>query len=150
MKVNFAQAAKAKQLKEFFQKHGRIYIVVNATREDVIVPEHLFGDPALRLVLNLRMPQPIRIREDVIESELTFQGTPFSCRIPMQAVWAAYLPDLHLDTGIIWDSEIPETIKSVIDAVRSQQDERNAQEEEEIEVPQTPSSAKRRHLRIVK
>ena len=150
MDVNFAQAAKAKQLKEYFQKHGRIYIVVNATSDDVVVPEHLHGDPALRLVLNLRMPQPIRIHDEVLESEFTFQGTPFTCRIPMRAIWAAYLPDLHLDTGIMWEGDIPETIRSIIDTVRSQQDELAPQVEDEAEPSQEPAPVRRRHLRVVK
>jgi stringent starvation protein B len=150
MDVNFTQAAKAKQLKQFFQQHGRIYIVVNATSDDVVVPEHLHGDPALRLVLNVRMPQPVRMHDEVLESKFTFHGTPFSCRIPMHTIWAAYLPDQHLDTGIMWENDMPETIKSIINAVRSQQDEPEAVEKVETEAPQTPASVKRRHLRVVK
>jgi len=150
MDVNFTQAAKARELKKFFQQHGRIYIVVNATGDEVVVPEDLHGELALRLVLNVRMPQPIRIHDDVLESEFTFHGSPFSCRIPMHAIWAAYLPDQHLDTGIMWEGDMPETIKSVIDAVRSQHDEREPAATDELEQPETPASAKRRHLRVVK
>ena len=117
MTLNFANAAKAKQLKEYFNRHGRIYIVVDATRDDVEVPEHLLGDPGLRLVLNLRMPQPIHIYDDRIESDLSFSGQIFPCLIPMHAVWAAYLPEGDLEQGLVWEESMPEMIKALMQAV---------------------------------
>lgn len=118
MSLSFTDAAKAKQLREFFARHGRIYIVVNATLEEVDVPEHFRGDPALRLVLNTRMPQPIFIRDDMLESDFSFSGQSYPCRIPMHAIWAAYLPEGDLEQGIIWDDSVPEMIQSIVQAVR--------------------------------
>ncbi len=119
MSLSFSDAAKAKQLREYFNRHGRIYIVVDATRDDVIVPESLHGDPALRLVLNMRMPQIIRIRDDRLDSDFSFSGQIFSCQLPMQAIWAAYLPEGELEQGIIWDDSVPELIKAIVQTVRS-------------------------------
>lgn len=119
MSLSFSDAAKAKALREYFFRHGRIYIVVDATGDDVLVPDGLKGDPALRLVLNSRMPQPIIIRDDRLESDFSFSGQSFSCRIPMQAIWAAYLPDGGLEQGIIWDEDVPELIRAIVRAVRS-------------------------------
>jgi len=117
--LSFSDAAKAKQLREYFNRHGRIYIVVDATRDEVVVPESLSGDPALRLVLNVRMPQPIQIHDDILHSDFSFSGQIFSCRIPMHTIWAAYLPDGDLEQGIIWDDSVPEMIKAIVQAVRS-------------------------------
>jgi len=123
MSLSFANAAKAKKLKEFFQQHGRIYIVVDATSDEVVVPDFLKGDPALRLVLNMRMPQVIHIREDLLESDFSFSGQIHTCRIPMSRIWAAYLPEGDIEQGIIWEEDVPETIRAVVSAVRSLQED---------------------------
>ncbi len=127
MSLSFSDAAKAKQLREYFGRYGRIYIVVDATREEVIVPESLRGDPALRLVLNVRMPQQIRIGDDRLESDFSFSGQVFPCRIPMHTIWAAYLPEGDLEQGIIWDDSVPEMIKAIVQAVRSNMSDEAAQ-----------------------
>jgi len=123
MSIEFAGAAKARELREYFSRHGRIYIVVNTTGDDVLVPDHLRGDPALRLVLNVRMPQHIKITDDCLESDFTFSGSPFHCVIPMQAIWAAYMPEQQLENGMLWEDDVPETIRAVVSAVRSMRDD---------------------------
>jgi len=163
MTIEFADAAKAKQLREFFARHGRIYIVVNATRDDVRVPPHLHGDPALRLVLNVRMPQPILIRDHVLESDFSFSGTPFHCVIPMQAIWAAYVPEKDIGSGIVWDADVPETIRAILSAARDLSGEADAGDESdessagpdgdragEPSEPASPPGRKVGHLRVVK
>jgi len=127
MSLSFSDAAKAKQLREYFNRHGRIYIVVDATRDEVIVPESLHGDPALRLVLNMRMPQMIKIGDDRLDSDFSFSGQIFSCQIPMHTIWAAYLPEGDLEQGIIWDDCVPEMIKAIVQAVRSNMSDEGVQ-----------------------
>jgi len=159
MSLSFANAAKAKKLKEFFQQHGRIYIVVDATSDEVVVPNFLKGDPALRLVLNMRMPQVIHIREDALESDFSFSGQVYTCRIPMNRIWAAYLPEGDMEQGIIWEEDVPETIRAVVSAVRSLKEddsetehlEANMEEEQHDSEPENkPEERKVRHLRVVK
>jgi len=128
MSLSFSDAAKAKKLREYFNRHGRIYIVVDATQDDVLVPESLSGDPALRLVLNVRMPQMIHIHDDRIDSNFSFSGQSFSCKIPMHTIWAAYLPEGELEQGIIWDDSVPEMIKAIVQAVRSNMSDGGVQE----------------------
>ena len=131
MSLSFADAAKAKQLREYFNRHGRVYIVVDATREDVLVPDHLRGDPALRLVLNVRMPQIIRIHDDAVVSDFSFSGQIFSCCIPMHTIWASYLPEGELEQGIIWDDSVPEMIKAIVAGARSAMSDEQATGEEQ-------------------
>lgn len=128
MSLSFSDAAKAKKLREYFNRHGRIYIVVDATQDDVLVPESLSGDPALRLVLNMRMPQIIHINDDRLDSDFSFSGQTFSCQIPMHTIWAAYLPEGELEQGIIWDDSVPEMIKAIVQAVRSNMSDEGVQE----------------------
>ncbi|MCF7821374.1 MAG: hypothetical protein K9M17_02900 [Mariprofundaceae bacterium] len=161
MSLSFANAAKAKKLKAFFQQHGRIYIVVDATSDEVVVPGFLKGDPALRLVLNMRMPQVIHIREDALESDFSFSGQIYTCRIPMGRIWAAYLPEGDMEQGIIWEEDVPETIRAVVSAVRSLQEDTPDPERETAaieasesgdspEADEKPEEKRVRHLRVVK
>jgi stringent starvation protein B len=159
MTLNFADAAKARQLRDFFQKHGRIYIVVDATSDELDIPGFLKGDPALRLVLNVRMPQPIHIHDELLESDFSFSGQVYSCRIPMQFIWAAYLPEGDMDHGIVWEEDVPETIRVVVNAVRGLSEEEATEEvadesgSEEVETNATETGEggrKVRHLRVVK
>ena len=123
MSLSFADAAKARELREYFNRYGRIYVVVDATGDDVIVPDNLKGDPALRLVLSLRMPQQIHIRDDRLDSDFSFSGQVFPCRIPMHTIWAAYQPEGELEQGIIWEDSVPEMIKSMVEAARGMADD---------------------------
>ena len=167
MSLSFANAAKARKLNEFFQKHARIYVVVDATSDEVVVPNFLKGDPALRLVLNLRMPQPIHIRDDALESDFSFSGQVYTCRIPMDRIWAAYLPEGDMEHGIVWEEDVPETIRAVVNAVRNLQEDAPTdaaeeesvveeqpvaavQESDEAESGEKPAERKVRHLRVVK
>lgn len=117
MSINFSDALKAKKLRNYFHEQGRIYIVVDATSNEVQVPEFLKGDPALRLVLNTRMPQPIYIRDGFVESNFSFSGAAHHCVIPLNRIWAAYVPEQDLDSGLMWDDCVPETVKMVFEAV---------------------------------
>jgi len=154
MSIDFAAASKARSLRDYFSRHGRIYIVVDATRDDVVVPHHLHGDPALRLVLNVRMPQPIFIRDDAVESDFSFSGRVLSCRIPIAAIWAAYRPDESLEQGIVWEDSIPETIRVVIRAVMEVGDQTATAEEpaasEEQSEPLADTGRRHGHLRVIK
>ncbi|MDX8391877.1 MAG: ClpXP protease specificity-enhancing factor SspB [Mariprofundaceae bacterium] len=167
MSIEFAGASKARELRRYFSRHGRIYIVVDATGDDVQIPDHLHGDPALRLVLNVRMPQQILIGDETLESDLTFSEISYHCVIPIHAIWAAYVPEHRLENGILWDDDVPETIRTVVKAVRSMRDdveisarplsvslipEAKTPPDRKIDIQdETPASGKKSsHLRVVK
>jgi stringent starvation protein B len=152
MTIQFTNAAKAKQLREFFQQHGRVYIVVDATHDDVDVPDFLKGDPALRLVLNNRMPQPIHIHDDALTSDFSFSGQPHSCYIPMAYIWAAYQPEGDMEQGLIWEDCVPETIRVVVNAARglNPETEQEPEEQDHDNTSTKPAGRKVRHLRVVK
>lgn len=156
MSNSFSDMAKAKKLREYFAQHGRIYIVVDASAKDVRVPEHLKGDPALRLVLNVRMPQPIYFRENALESDFSFGGQIFPTRIPMHAIWAAYVPEQSIDNGILWENDVPDGIRSVVKAVRNLQGKKEAEEAASAAAPESEKKApvakgrRVQHLRVIK
>ncbi len=154
MSISFKDALKAKKLRDFYSEQGRIYIVVDATSDDVEVPEFLKGDPMLRLVLNVRMAQPVFIRDTLLESKFSFSGVSHHCVIPMSRIWATYLPDEDISSGIIWDEDTPEMIRSLMDELKLSQ-AGDTGEEEGKGVAAAADSAeapvrKIRHLRVVK
>jgi len=157
--VSWADAAKARKLRHFFQKHGRVYIVVDADSDDVRVPESIKGDPALRLVLNVRMPQSVHILDHALESDFSFSGKVFPCHIPMRRIWAAYVPEQAPGAGILWENDMPAAVRTVVSAVRTL--EKNGSHVAGhkgvsdqaggscVSSAKSPSG-KRRHLRVVK
>ena len=114
MSINFENALKAKKLRDFFYEHKRIFILVDAAADDVQLPEHLKHDHALPLVLNARMPQPIHIQDSLLESNFSFSGVSQHCVIPMKRIWAAYLPEQDLSSGIIWEDAVPESVREQV------------------------------------
>jgi len=114
MSIDFSQKAKAKQLNDYFQSSGRIYIVIDGTADAVDVPDYLKGDPALRLALNVRMRQPIYIRDEGVSSVLSFSGQAHDCFVPLQYIWAAYEPDGDLESGLIWEDAVPEVVRAAL------------------------------------
>jgi len=150
--INFEDALKAKRLREFFHEKGRIYVVIDASRDEVDVPDFLKGDPALRLVLNARMPQPIYIRDSFLESNFTFSGTAHHCVVPMNCIWAAYQPDLSMDSGLIWNDAIPETVQAMMAMIDDLEEGEQIVEEPKEEKPQVESVKGRKvgHLRVIK
>ncbi|MDQ6991801.1 MAG: ClpXP protease specificity-enhancing factor SspB [Mariprofundaceae bacterium] len=162
MSIDFSQQAKAKQLNDYFQDVGRIYIVVDASAEAVDIPDYLKGDPALRLALNVRMPQPIYIKAKGVSSVLSFSGKNYDCFIPLQHIWGAYQPDGDLENGLIWEDAVPDVIRKVMQAQISKEpssiapddadiitDEKPKEEQPTVEdVPTRPTKVP--HLRIVK
>ena len=150
MTISFEDALKAKKLRDFFNEQGRIYIVVDATSDEVDVPEYLKGDPMLRLVLNSRMPQPIYIRDSFLESRFSFSGVPHQCIIPMNRIWAAYLPDEDISTGLIWDEDTPEMIRSLISEMRKEHHAEMDEEQKQEKEDNAKLGRKVGHLRVVK
>jgi len=162
--IDFTQKAKAKQLKDYFQTSGRIYIVVDGTADAVDIPQYLKGDPALRLALNVRMAQPIYIRDTGVSSVLSFSGKAHDCFIPLQCIWGAYEPDGDLESGLIWEDVVPDVIRAALIEQASIEKPRETapvtlDDKEKVlhEVPHQPKKdpiqarpTKAPHLRVVK
>ena len=123
MSINFEDALKAKKLRQYFNEHGRVFILVDATRDEVMVPDFLKGDPSLPLVLNARMPQPIYIRDAFLESNFSFSGVSHHCVIPMNCIWATYLPESDLSSGMVWDDAMPEMVKMMMSQAEAELEE---------------------------
>ena len=154
MSINFEDALKAKKLRDFFYEHKRIFILVDAVADDVQLPEHLKHDHALPLVLNARMPQAIHIRDSLLESDFSFSGVSQHCVIPMARIWAAYLPERDLSSGIIWEDAIPESVREHVEQeglVQEKETKTQVAADEAVEKPSVFDGGRKvAHLRVVK
>ncbi len=156
-------ARKAREIRDYFDRYGKIHLIVDATRDDVTVPPHLKGDPALCLLLNVRMPQRIDIGKDGVASCLSFSGQPFSCHVPMAAIWAVYQPQGSLEEGLVWPEAIPSEVQQVMQTLIADAEDEDegragaphAEREDSAVEPSSPaetgpgSGRRKGHLRIV-
>ena len=139
---------------------GDTMLCLDARHPEACVPPHQTGNPALRLILNLKFPRPIDVSEEGIGVNLSFGGRRFDCYIPMAAVWAAFNP--HTMEGTLWqESASPE----VVEGLKAQMQEKRHVEptaagvgkpgptavpRTSSEAPTSASPRKRGHLRLVK
>ncbi len=134
---DFSRAAKARSLNDFFDAQGRIYIVVDATREDVTLPDHIKGEVSLHLVLNSKMPQIIEVKAKGVRSRFSFGGISSDCIIPMDAIWAAFVPGGRMDNGLFWQDAMPALVREKIERVSQAEDDKQNNHDQAAAPPST-------------
>src|SRR4051812_40707945 len=79
-----------------------LFIYLDPRRAGVLVPKGFAGQPELVLEVGMDMPIPIpdlEVDDAGITCTLSFNRTPFWCRIPLAAVYALTNRD---KIGVIW------------------------------------------------
>ncbi|GJL79718.1 MAG: hypothetical protein NPINA01_27070 [Nitrospinaceae bacterium] len=87
---------------------GDAMVCLDARSPDVDVPKGHKSDPSLNLILNLNFRRPIDIQREAVFVTLSFQGRPYQCVIPFDAIWAIYDPSLK--KGQVWEESLPKDI----------------------------------------
>jgi stringent starvation protein B len=90
----------------YLLEEGDAMVCLDARHEDVDVPASQKNNSSLNLIFNLSFRQPIEITEEGIYSSLAFNGRPYKCSLPFDAVWAIYDPNMK--NGQVWEESIPE------------------------------------------
>ncbi len=88
-----------------------MFIHLDPRRPDVLVPRGFMGQPQLVLQVGLNMAIPIpdlRIEDFGISCTLSFNRSPFWCRIPWSAVYALVGED---GRGGVWADDVPPEIQ---------------------------------------
>ena len=70
-----------------FLAEGMVLVQLDSRLDDVCVPEHLKGDPTLRLNISGRFGLPLEVDDWGVRATLTFQGDPFECQLPWKAIY---------------------------------------------------------------
>lgn len=88
-----------------------MFIHLDPRRPDVLVPRGFMGQPQLVLQVGLNMAIPIpdlKVDEGGISCTLSFNRSPFWCRIPWTAVYALVGED---GRGGVWPEDVPPEIQ---------------------------------------
>lgn len=67
--------------------HGVVMIHLDATRPDVQVPAAHKAEDHLRLNLSWGFKEHLKLSEAGVEARLSFNGRPFLCEVPWDAIW---------------------------------------------------------------
>ncbi len=99
-----------RQVLERLLDAGMVLVALDARHADVEVPSQYRGDMQLRLNLSYRFELPMKLTDSGIEASLTFDGLPFSCNLPWDAI---FLMVSHT-TGqpVLFREDVPQEIAS--------------------------------------
>lgn len=169
-----SESKNKKDLLLYLLEKGDAMVCLDARRGDVDVPTNHKGNSSLSLILNLNFRRPLDILDDGIYATLSFQGRPYQCVIPFEAVWAIFVPSFQ--EGQVWEGSIPDDVQfdpklaaagkpqkyqQALKAVpnpkakkeeKIEKIEKNEEEvaEEPAAIKPTPAKRDRSHLRVIK
>jgi hypothetical protein len=92
-------------------EESSMFIHLDPRRPDVLVPRGFMGQPQLVLQVGLNMAIPIpdlKLDEGGISCTLSFNRSPFWCRIPWTAIYALVGED---GRGGVWPDDVPPEIQ---------------------------------------
>lgn len=104
-----------------------IFVHLDARHPEVIVPEWLKNNPALKLQLSYKFRGHIEHDELAITADLVFKGKYHSCRIPWDAVWAMIPSEGDACT---WPLSIPKDLMALKEKVDDSHDRTEGKLEE--------------------
>lgn len=89
-----------------------LYIHLDPRKAEVVVPLHFKKQAQLVLQVGLNMAVPIpdlQVDDEGVTCTLSFNRTPFWCRLPWSAVYALVGDDKR---GMIWPDEVPAEVEN--------------------------------------
>lgn len=106
-----------KETKEKYEALTRLldeeYVLahLDATLENVLLPEHLMGGNRVTLKLSRLFRGGLDLQEDKIVTDLLFNGRYFTCQIPLVSIWGLTSAQ---GAHMIWPESVP---KDVLEAM---------------------------------
>ena len=129
-------------------------VCLDSRHPEVDVPATHKNNSSLNLVFNLNFRRPIEITEEGIFATLAFNGRPYECTLPFDAVWAIYDPNMK--NGQVWEESIPKDM-NLPEQVMGAQHEKPLAKLKSVESsgepskePKTGGKRDRSHLRVIK
>lgn len=89
------------------QNAPSVFLHLDPRRDRVVVPAQFRHQPHLTLEIGLNMPVPIRdldVSDDGISCTLSFNRSPFWCRLPWSSMFAIVSVDHR---GMVWPEDVP-------------------------------------------
>jgi stringent starvation protein B len=138
----------------FLLEEGDAMVCLDARHAEVDVPSSHKNNSSLNLVFNLNFRNPIDITEEGIFASLAFNGRPYKCSLPFDAVWAVYDPNMK--NGQVWEESIPKDM-NLAERVMETPPEKPITKLKSVKSggkpssePQTGGKRDRNHLRVIK
>jgi len=94
---------------------GSVLMHLDPRLDNVVVPSWLRQQPQLVLTVGLDMAIPIpdlRVDDDGVYGTLSFNRSPFTCKVPWEAVFALVGDD---GRGMVWPQSMPEEIAQEVE-----------------------------------
>lgn len=94
---------------------GSVFVHLDPRIEGMSVPQWLKNQPQLVLQIGLDMPIPIpdlRVDDEGVYGTLSFQRSPFTCRVPWTGVFALVGED---GRGMVWPEDLPSEIAAEVE-----------------------------------
>ena len=108
-----------------FAELDHVLVHIDATRPEVVVPEHLQGNPALTLKLSHRFQGTMTTDELGVHAWLRFEGKYCECRLPWEAIWGMTSADGErvlfsesIPTEVARQSQSPERRRAMLKRVK--------------------------------
>jgi hypothetical protein len=108
-----ASPTKEQSLTEMLAEHESVFVVLDPRVSGVVVPPHLAKQATLSLQIGLNMAVRIpdlRISPWGFSATLSFNRSPFHCRVPWKAVYALRT-DGPEPFGRAWPESVPEEVR---------------------------------------
>jgi stringent starvation protein B len=148
-----------RELLESLLEKGMVMVVLDARRPGVAVPPHLAKDPQLRLNLSWRFGFLMELDAWGVKATLTFGGSPFTCRLPWNSIYAM-VSHASKDEQYIFPGELPVELQRLaageLEEVEAEEGEEPAEVAPEPAgegaappAPEPPAFVRRAHLAVV-
>ena len=134
----------------YLLEEGDAMVCLDSRDPAVDVPESQKNNSSLSLIFNLNFRRPIEITEEGIFATLAFDGRPYPCILPFDAVWAIYGPNMK--NGQVWDESIPEDMNLTEQVMETGNPPLKSVKSsgKPAKEPKTEGKRDRSHLRVIK
>lgn len=141
-------AEKLENLNRFLDSDDYVLVHLDPKNRDLMVPDHLAGDPSITLKLSRYFRGSLELNDDLISAELLFGGEYFTCVIPYDSIWGC---TSESGENIIWPESTPEDVlKTILDTAETPDQELADDDETETAEDSKKELPKKGHLRRVK
>ena len=135
-------------------EEGDAMVCLDSRDPAVDVPESQKNNSSLSLIFNLNFRRPIEITEEGIFATLAFDGRPYPCILPFDAVWAIYDPNMK--NGQVWEESMPKDM-NLAERVMGTEPQKPPEKLKSVKSsgkpakePKTEGKRDRSHLRVIK
>ena len=138
----------------YLLEEGDAMVCLDSRDPAVDVPESQKNNSSLSLIFNLNFRRPIEITEEGIFATLAFDGRPYPCILPFDAVWAIYDPNMK--NGQVWEESMPKDM-NLAERVMGTEPQKPPEKLKPVKSSgksssgaQTKGKRDRSHLRVIK